>query len=419
MIERQVFDNGLCLLTESMPAVRSVSLGAWLTRGSRHEDPAHSGIAHFVEHMLFKGTTSRTAEGIAQEIDSIGGHLDAFTAKECASYYVKVLDEHLPRAVDVLSDLLLNPAFAGEDICREQNVVVEEIKMVEDTPDDLVYEIFTASFWQNHQLGQPILGTAESVRAFDADALRTYFSDAYTAQNLVIAAAGNIDHAAIGELVGDAFSALPVSSQSIPVSAPEVDIQLEIREKDLEQAHLCLGTAGYEHTHPDRHASYILNAVLGGSMSSRLFQKIREKRGLAYAVSSSLTSYHDVGNLTVYAGCDGGAVRQVIDLVVDEMQTLKRHPLPTVELQRAKDHLRGSFVLGLESTTSRMSQLARSEMYFGRQIDVTETLNAIELVTQEDVQRVACDLFQEGALAGTVVGPITKADVGASQLNLS
>ena len=419
MIERQVFDNGLCLLTESMPAVRSVSLGAWLTRGSRHEDPAHSGIAHFVEHMLFKGTTSRTAEGIAQEIDSIGGHLDAFTAKECASYYVKVLDEHLPRAVDVLSDLLLNPAFAGEDICREQNVVVEEIKMVEDTPDDLVYEIFTASFWQNHQLGQPILGTAESVRAFDADALRTYFSDAYTAQNLVIAAAGNIDHAAIGELVGDAFSALPVSSQSIPVSAPGVDIQLEIREKDLEQAHLCLGTAGYEHTHPDRHASYILNAVLGGSMSSRLFQKIREKRGLAYAVSSSLTSYHDVGNLTVYAGCDGGAVRQVIDLVVDEMQTLKRHPLPTVELQRAKDHLRGSFVLGLESTTSRMSQLARSEMYFGRQIDVTETLNAIELVTQEDVQRVACDLFQEGALAGTVVGPITKADVGASQLNLS
>ena len=419
MIERQVFDNGLCLLTESMPAVRSVSLGAWLTRGSRHEDPVHSGIAHFVEHMLFKGTTSRTAEGIAQEIDSIGGHLDAFTAKECASYYVKVLDEHLPRAVDVLSDLLLNPAFAGEDIRREQNVVVEEIKMVEDTPDDLVYEIFTARFWQNHQLGQPILGTAESVRAFDADALRTYFSDAYTAQNFVIAAAGNIDHAAIGELVGDAFSALPVSSQSIPVSAPEVDIQLEIREKDLEQAHLCLGTAGYEHTHPDRYASYILNAVLGGSMSSRLFQKIREKRGLAYAVSSSLTSYHDVGNLTVYAGCDGGAVRQVIDLVVDEMQTLKSHPLPTVELQRAKDHLRGSFVLGLESTTSRMSQLARSEMCFGRQIDVTETLHAIELVTQEDVQRVACDLFQEGALAGAVVGPITKADVGASQLNLS
>ncbi len=326
MIERQVFDNGLCLLTESMPAVRSVSLGAWLTRGSRHEDPAHSGIAHFVEHMLFKGTTSRTAEGIAQEIDSIGGHLDAFTAKECASYYVKVLDEHLPRAVDVLSDLLLNPAFAGEDIRREQNVVVEEIKMVEDTPDDLVYEIFTARFWQNHQLGQPILGTAESVRAFDADALRTYFSDAYTAQNLVIAAAGNIDHEAIGELVGDAFSALPVSSQSIPVSAPEVDIQLEIREKDLEQAHLCLGTVGYEHTHPDRHASYILNAVLGGSMSSRLFQKIREKRGLAYAVSSSLTSYHDVGNLTVYAGCDGGAVRQVIDLVVDEMHQLPLAP---------------------------------------------------------------------------------------------
>ena len=419
MIERQVFNNGLCLLTESMPAVRSVSLGAWLTRGSRHESPVHSGIAHFVEHMLFKGTTTRTAEGIAQEIDSIGGHLDAFTAKECASYYVKVLDEHLPRAVDVLSDLLLNPAFADEDIYREQNVVVEEIKMVEDTPDDLVYEIFTTRFWPEHQLGKPILGTAESVRSFDAAALRTYFSDAYTAQNVVIAAAGNIDHAAISELVGNAFSALPVSSQSVETTKPTVNIQLEIREKDLEQAHLCLGTRGYEHTHPDRHASYILNAVLGGSMSSRLFQKIREKRGLAYAVSSGLTSYRDVGSLTVYAGCDGGAVRQVIDLVVDEMETLKQHPLADLELQRAKDHLKGSFVLGQESTTSRMSQLARSEMYFGRQIDVAETLKAIDLVSQEDVQRVACYLFQKGALEGTVVGPLTRADVDASQLDLS
>ena len=419
MIERQVFDNGLCLLTESMPAVRSISLGAWLTRGSRHEDPAHAGIAHFVEHMLFKGTTSRTAEGIAQEIDSIGGQLDAFTAKECASYYIKVLDEHLPRAVDVLSDLLLNPAFADDDIGREQNVVLEEIKMVEDTPDDLVHEIFTAKFWPEHPLGRPILGTAESVRALDAGALRTYFSHAYTADNLVIAAAGNIDVAAMRQLIGEAFSALPVDAHRLPSSAPVVDVQLEVRDKDLEQAHICLGTSGYEQTHPDRYASYVLNVVLGGSMSSRLFQNIREKRGLAYAVSSGLTAYRDVGSLTVYAGCDGGAVSQVIDLVVEELRTMKRTAMSADELQRAKDHLKGSFVLGLESTTSRMSQLARSEMYFGRQIELPETLAGIERVTRDDVHRVAGDLFQGGALAGTVVGPLNGSALAASQLDLA
>ena len=418
MIKHQVFDNGLCLLTESMPAVRSISLGAWLTRGSRHEDPAHAGIAHFVEHMLFKGTTSRTAEAIAQEIDSIGGYLDAFTAKECASYYIKVLDEHLPRAVDVLSDLLLNPAFADEDIGREQNVVIEEIKMVEDAPDDLVHEIFTAKFWPEDPLGRPILGTAESVRAFDADALRTYFSQAYTAGNLVIAAAGNIDAGAMRQLIGEAFSALPIGGHRPSSSTPVVNVQLEIRDKDLEQAHICLGTSGYEQAHADRYASYVLNTVLGGSMSSRLFQNIREKRGLAYAVSSSLTAYHDVGSLTVYAGCDGAAVSQVIDLVVEEFRTLKQRPMPDEELQRAKDHLKGSLVLGLESTTSRMSQLARSEMYFGRQIALSETLDAIERVTCDDVLRVAADLFQAGALAGTVVGPLNGIDLAPSKLDL-
>ena len=418
MIERQVFDNGLCLLTESMPTVRSISLGAWLTRGSRHEDPEHQGIAHFVEHMLFKGTTSRSAEAIAQEIDSIGGHLDAFTAKECASYYIKVLDEHLPRAVDVLSDLLLNPAFVDEDIGREQNVVLEEIKMVEDTPDDLVHEIFTAKFWPKHPLGRSILGTVESVRALNADALRAYFSKTYTAGNLVIAAAGNIDTGGICQLIGDAFSTLPIDGHRPSSTAPAVDIQLEVRDKDLEQAHICLGTCGYEEAHPGRYASYVLNTVLGGSMSSRLFQNIREKRGLAYAVSSSLTAYCDVGSLTVYAGCDGGSVSQVIDLVAEELRTMKQRPMADEELQRAKDHLKGSVVLGLESTTSRMSQLARSEMCFGRQIELSETLAAIDRVTQDDVQRVASDLFQAGGLAGSVIGPVNGVELAASQLDL-
>jgi len=419
MIERQVFDNGLCLLTESMPSVRSISLGAWLTRGSRDESLSNPGIAHFVEHMLFKGTATRTAEGIAQEIDSIGGHLDAFTAKECVTYYIKVLDEHLPRAVAVLSDLLLNPAFADQEINREQNVVVEEIKMVEDTPDDLVYEIFSRNFWPNHPLGKPILGTVDSVRAFNQATLKTFFSKTYTAGNLVIAAAGNVNNRVVGELISDAFAALPVSTEVLESTAPTVDIRLELRDKDLEQAHVCLGTTGYPETHADRYASYVLNTVLGGSMSSRLFQNIREKRGLAYAVSSGLTAYRDAGNLTVYAGCDTSAVPEVVELVAAELRAMKETVVPVDELQRAKDHLKGSVVLGLESTTSRMSQLARSEMTFGRQIELSETLDAIDAVTSEDVQRVATDFFRQGGLAGTIVGPIKGIDLSTSQLDLS
>ena len=409
MIERHDFDSGLCLLTEPMPAVRSVSLGAWLTRGSRHEGAERAGIAHFVEHMLFKGTATRSAEVIAQEIDSIGGQLDAFTAKEYAGYYVKVLDEHLPRAVDLLSDLLLNPAFADDEIRREQGVVLEEIKMVEDTPDDLAHEVFTASFWPEHPLGRPILGTAESVGALDASALRGYFADAYTAGNLVISAAGSVDAAAVRDLVGAAFAPLAAGGEPLGTSEPSVDPRIELRDKDLEQAHLCLGTRGYPQSHEDRYATYVLNTVLGGSMSSRLFQNIREKRGLAYAVSSSLTAYRDAGVVTVYVGCDGAAVAEVVDLVVEELRGMRRLPVPAAELQRAKDHLKGSCVLGLESTTSRMSHLAQCEMYFGRQVPLSETLAGIDHVTAEDVQRVAADLFRNGGLAATLVGPFSGA----------
>ena len=401
-----------------MPAVRSVSLGAWLTRGSRHEGADRAGIAHFVEHMLFKGTASRSAEAIAQEIDSIGGQLDAFTAKEYAGYYVKVLDEHLPRAVDLLSDLLLNPAFAEEEIRREQSVVLEEIKMVEDTPDDLVHEVFTASFWPDHPLGRPILGTAESVGALDAPALREYFAGAYTAGNLIIAAAGSVDTAAMRDLVATAFGPLASGAGPLRTREPLVDPRLELREKDLEQAHLCLGTRGYPQSHDDRYATYVLNTVLGGSMSSRLFQNIREKRGLAYAVSSNLTSYRDAGVLTVYVGCDGGAVAEVVDLVVEELRGLTRTPVPGEELQRAKDHLKGSCVLGLESTTSRMSQLAQCEMYFGRQVPLSETLAGIDRVAADDLQRVATDLFREGALAATLLGPVPLTSLSPAQLDL-
>jgi predicted Zn-dependent peptidase len=405
MVVREVLDNGLRLITETMPHVRSVTIGVWLMRGSRHESDDRGGIAHFVEHMLFKGTATRSAEDIAQAIDSIGGQLDAFTAKEYASYYIKVLDDHLPLAVDLLSDIVLRPAFPVDEIDREKKVILEEIKMVEDTPDDLVHELFTQHFWEGHPLGRPILGSKETVEGFTVDTLRQYFENAYVASNMIISAAGNIEHAKVRELVEGAFGALKSAGEAISFEAPRVVPQVITRTKELEQSHLCLGTNSYPQKHDDRYVSYILNTVLGGSMSSRLFQTVREKRGLAYAVFSGLSAYRDAGNITIYAGCANDAVEQVIDLCVEEMRGMKRTPVPEPELRRAKDHLKGSLMLSLENTASRMSHLARQEIYFDRHFGLDETLAGVENVTSADIQRVATDLFANGSLAATVLGP--------------
>ena len=405
MVVREVLDNGLRLITETMPHVRSVTIGVWLMRGSRHESDERSGIAHFVEHMLFKGTDTRSAEDIAQAIDSIGGQLDAFTAKEYASYYIKVLDEHLPLAVDLLSDIVLRPAFSAEEIEREKKVILEEIKMVEDTPDDLVHELFTQHFWEGHPLGRPILGSKETVESFTAETLLAYFHGAYVARNMIISAAGNLEHAHVRELVERAFGAVPSDGEPLAADPPRVVPQVITRTKELEQSHICLGTNSYPQNHDDRYVSYIMNTVLGGSMSSRLFQNVREKRGLAYAVFSGLSAYRDAGNITIYAGCSNEAVGEVIDLCVEELRGMKRAPVPDSELRRAKDHLKGSLMLSLENTASRMSHLARQEIYFDRHFGLDETLAGVERVTDVDVQRVAQDLFSNGSLAATVLGP--------------
>ena len=418
MIVREVLGNGIRLLTESMPHVRSVSVGVWLTRGSRHEPDARSGMAHFVEHMLFKGTERRSAEDIAQEIDSIGGQLDAFTSKEYAGYYIKVLDEHVPRALDVLSDVVQHPALDPEDIEREKKVILEEIKMVEDTPDDLVHELFTQAFWAGHPLGRPILGTRETVEALTEAVLRDYFGRVYTADNFVISAAGNLEHARVRDLVERTFAGIvEVGDRAIdapPAAAPG----FEVRSRELEQSHICLGTAAYAQSHEDRFVSYVLNTLLGGSMSSRLFQNVREKRGLAYSVFSGLAAYRDTGALTIYAGCANEAVGEVIDLTVEELRGVKTAPAPDAELRRAKDHLKGSLMLSLENTASRMSHIARQEIYFDRHFGLDETLEGIEKVTALDVQRVASDLLSDGALAGTVLGPLEGWDYPAGRLKL-
>jgi predicted Zn-dependent peptidase len=411
-------DNGLRILTEEMSQVRSVSIGVWLTRGSRHESAERGGIAHFVEHMLFKGTATRSAEDIAQAIDSIGGQLDAFTAKEYASYYIKVLDEHLPLALDILSDIVRNPAFTPDDIEREKKVVIEEIKMVEDTPDDLVHELFTQGFWEDHPLGRPILGTRETVESLSADLLKSYFSSVYTPQNLIVAAVGNLKHAALRDLVEQRFGDLRSVGPSATEQPPTVSPKILIRNKDLEQSHICLGSSSYPQDHEDRYASYVLNTLLGGSMSSRLFQNVREKRGLAYAVFSGLSAYRDAGSFTIYAGCANEAVDEVVDLIVEELRGVKEAAVPAAELQRAKDHLKGSLMLSLENTASRMSHLARQAIYFDRLLGLDETLEGVEQVTAADVQRVAGDLFRSGALAATVLGNVNGLQIARQRLDV-
>jgi len=418
MVVRDVLDGGLRLITETMPHVRSVTIGVWLTRGSRHESDERGGIAHFVEHMLFKGTDTRSAEDIAQAIDSIGGQLDAFTAKEYASYYIKVLDEHLPLAVDLLSDIVRRPAFEADEVEREKKVILEEIKMVEDTPDDLVHELFTQHFWEGHPLARPILGSPETVEALTRDTILDYFGRAYVAPNMIISAAGNLDHDRVRDLVLKAFDGLAASTDRPNGPVPRVSPQVITRTKELEQSHLCIGTNSYAQSHEDRYVSYILNTVLGGSMSSRLFQNIREKRGLAYSVFSGLSAYRDAGNLTIYAGCANDAVGEVIDLCVEELKGMKRAPLPESEVRRAKDHLKGSLMLSLENTASRMSHLARQEIYFDRHFGLDETLAGVEAVSADDVQRVAADLFSNGSLAATVVGP-SAPELPPARLDLS
>lgn len=418
MVVAETLPTGLRLVTESMPQVRSVTVGVWLTRGSRHESELESGIAHFVEHMLFKGTAARSARQIAQEIDSIGGQLDAFTAKEYASYYIKVLDEHLPMALDLLSDLVLRPAFAPDDIVKEQGVILEEIKMVEDAPDDLVHEVFAQQCWPAHPLGRPILGLPETVSSFRQEGLRDYFGRTYRAPNLLVAAAGNLDHARLRDLVAKAFATVPSGAASPVDSPPGVSTGVAYRQKDIEQSHVCLGTPAHHQAHEDRHALYVLNTILGGSMSSRLFQHIREDRGLAYAVFSSLATYTDTGMMTVYAGCANERVAEVVDLSLAEMRELRQAAVPEVELRRAKDHLKGSLMLNLESTSSRMSHLARQFIVFGRDFTLDETLAAIEAVSADDVQRVANDVFQQDGLVATVVGPASASPLDAAHLRM-
>ena len=407
MFRKKVLDNGLTVLTEEMPHVRSVAIGIWIARGSRHETTEEGGLAHFIEHMVFKGTQRRSQARIAQEMDEIGGQTDAFTSHEYAGFYAKVLDEHVPRAVDLLSDIVLAPRFDAEELERERNVIFEEIKGVEDAPEDLVHELFGEQFWPNHPLGRPILGTPKTLAAFTRAEVLRFFRRIYAPSNLIVAAAGRLEHAHIERLVAEHFDALQTPPDGLVDKAPVMVPSVRLLDKDLEQAHLVIGTEGPPQASPDRYTAYILNAILGGSLSSRLFQVIREERGLAYSVYSGLSCFRDTGQLTVYAGTDPKNVPEVLELVMVELGRIRNEPIEAPELQRAKDHLRGSLLMGLESTGSRMSQLARQEMYYGRQVSVEEAIRGIEAVSSEDLRRLASSMFENRPLAMTLLGKLS------------
>jgi predicted Zn-dependent peptidase len=406
-IRRTVLANGVRVVTEAMPHVRSVSAGIWISTGSRLEAPHENGICHFIEHMLFKGTQTRGAEEIARSVDSIGGNLDAFTSKELVSFNAKVLDEHLPLAFDVLSDLVLHPAFRAEDVEREKGVILEELKMDADNPEYLVHEIFSANFWKGHALGKPILGTKETVRAFSRERVVEYYGRHYVPANITITVAGQLRHEAIVALVRERFEDLPSRPAVKLDPMPETHARIAIRnKKSLEQVHLCLGVPSYPLSHADRFSCYILNTLLGGGMSSRLFQNIRERLGLAYSVFSELNPYRDTGLLAVYAGTSLAAARKVIGCIMDEFSRLKQEPVGEDELQRAKDYMKGSLMLSLESTNSRMANLARQEMYFGRFFSLDELLDNLTRVTVADIQRISQAFFDPRQIALTILGSL-------------
>ncbi len=393
-IEATTLANGVRVISEKMAHVRSVSMGVWITTGSRRERIEETGISHFIEHMVFKGTKHRSAEDIARSVDSIGGGLDAFTAKEMVSYQTKVLDEHMPLAFDVLSDLVLNPLFREEDIEKEKGVILEELKMEVDNPEYLLSDIFSSNFWKDHQLGRPILGTKDTVKKFRREMIHEYYGRIYQPSNILITAAGNLAHERLVELAGEKFAGLPAAGALSEDAAPVAHSRLVFRNKSsLEQLHLYLGVPCDPLPHQDRFVWYALNTLLGGGMSSRLFQNVREKRGLAYAVFSELSMYRDTGCLAVYAGTSLESARKVVELILEEFRSLKSEEVPADELRRAKDHLKGSFMLGLESTSSRMGNLARQEMYYKKFFSLDEMLASIEAVTAADIRRLAEEFF--------------------------
>ncbi|GED70185.1 peptidase M16 [Brevibacillus reuszeri] len=404
MILRHTCENGLRIVTERIPSVRSVALGIWVGTGSKYENNVNNGISHFLEHMFFKGTKTRTAKEIAESFDEIGGNVNAFTSKEYTCYYARVLDQHAPIALEVLSDMYFNSVFDPEELEKEKNVVIEEISMYEDTPDDLVHDLIAQASYGKHPLGYSILGTEDVLRSLKRDDLLGYIDQRYLPSNTVITVAGNFEESLI-EDIKQRFSSFNRKSSEAVVSTPDFTANVISQHKATEQAHLCISLPGFQVGHPDVYSLILLNNVLGGSMSSRLFQEIREERGLAYSVYSYHSSYKEAGTFTIYTGTASEHVGQVFDIVSHVLRDVADHGITDKELNKGKEQLKGSLMLSLESTNSRMSRLGKNELLVERHLTLDEMIAKIDKVTHESVHAVAKQLFRS-KLAMAMVSPL-------------
>jgi len=416
LYQKVVLHNGIRIVTEKIPYLRSVSIGIWINSGSRDEEDKNSGISHFLEHLAFKGTEKRSARQIAFEMDSIGGQIDAFTSREYTCYSAKVLDEHLPVAIDLLSDILLNSTLKPADIDKERQVILEEFKFVEDNPADYIYDLLYQSVWSSHPLGRSILGNHESIEKIDRNKLVNHLDNHYIPKNIIIAAAGNIDECRLNELLENAFGSLNKNASSSREAPPEIKRNFIVKERELEQVHFCLGTKGLRSADESRFEGYLLNTILGGSMSSRLFQKIREDCGLAYSIHSFISPYADTGLLGIYAGTSAEFFEKVLKMSLEEFKLLMTVKVSADELKKAKEQLKGNLMLSLESSSSRMNQLAKQEMYFERFFSLDEIIDEIEKVTEEKIQRLANRLLDNSFFNLAVLGPVKKEKISIGLL---
>ena len=418
MIRTSSLANGMRVLTERIPHSISVSTGVWILRGARGERAESNGITHFVEHMVFKGTERRSALEISREIESVGGALNAFTGKEFTCLYGRVLSKHLPLVLDLISDIFLHAVFPEEEIEKERQVILQEINMVEDSPEEFIHELFSGSYWRGHPLGRSTLGTRESVAGFEREGLTSHADLLRDPSRIILSAAGNLEHDDVVRMAEDLFVLPGPQADSPPQEKPSPHRGLELHLKALEQVHLCLGTLGYPYADERRHAYHVLNTLLGGGMSSRLFQEIRENRGLAYSVYSFQSAYYDTGLLGVYVGTSREAMLQVVQLIMEILADLKKRPISGEELRIAKEQLKGNLLLSTESSSNRMSKLAMNEVYFGKQLELEEVIENIDRVSQEDVLAISQDLFRPEVLSLTILGDVDRDSLARIHLEI-
>jgi predicted Zn-dependent peptidase len=418
MYRKDTLANGIRVVSETLPKSRSVSIGVWVKVGSRHEPPELGGVSHFIEHMFFKGTVRRSAKDIAIEMDSLGGEMNAFTSQETTTFYAKVVDEHLPTVIDILADILLGSRFDPADMEKERKVILEEIKSVEDTPDDYIHELFTSTVWPDNSLGRPILGIPETIKTLSHQSIISYIESYYLPREIVISVAGNFEHSRLIELLNTSFGKLSRTGAPKKDVTPGFNRATVVKKKQLEQVQICLGCGGLKYAHEDRFVLMALNTVLGNSMSSRLFQEIREQNALAYSIYSYITSYRDTGLLTIYAGTDPSNALEVVRLVTRELKKIKDEGITQAEGLRVKNQIKGSLVLSLESSNSHMSRLARQEIYFGKYHSMDDIIKSVEAVALDQVQQLAQQLFVPENLSLTILGPLSKAEVPDAVLEI-